>query len=735
MKRQDRQHNKSGSASKTAWEIIKDNTFTYFNLVFLIIAIILVLVGSYRDLTFLPIIILNTLTGIIQGLKAKKVLDELTMLNAPKARVVRGSAKNVETEEIVEVPVEELENGETVVFRAGDQISADAEVLSGELAVNEALLTGEADEVAKTQGDELLSGSFVVSGECRAKLVRVGEESYIAKLTAQAKQMKGGEQSEMIRSLNQIVKVAGVAIIPIGLLLFLQQFLSHGLGVQESVRAAVAAVLGMIPEGLFLLATATLVLSVMRLARSEVLVHDMKCIETLARVDVLCVDKTGTITDDKMTVKEVVGWSGRKWGEDEEMVGWLVEVVASQKADNATMAALKDWVKRKKLKRTKRSESVEVMGFSSQYKYSGVKFAEKTYILGAPELVLREEYAKYQEKIEEYAKQGLRVVVFGEYDGEIGEALTSDFHLKGLVVLANHVRETAPATFRYFKEQGVEVKVISGDSPLTVAEVAAQAGIEGKAVDASTLKGRALVTAASEYTIFGRVTPDQKRGIIRTLQETGRTVAMTGDGVNDVLALKDADCSVAMASGSQAAMQVSQLVLLDSDFARMPMIVREGRRVVNNLERSGSLFLVKNIFSVVVAVLAILFGVRYPLVPSQLSLVTMFTIGIPSFFLAQAPNEALIRGKFIVNVLRRAAIGAMADIVVVAMIVLVGQIVGWPSELVSSICAMAMGAVGLIYLLWISWPLDRYKRIIWWVCAIGFVLSATFMSNLWGLAW
>ena len=711
---------KRKSASRSTWDIIRSNVFTYFNLVFAVIAVILFMVGSYRDLTFLPIIILNTLTGIVQELRAKRTLDKLTLVTAPKARVVKG-------DEVVPTMIEDLQVGDVVIFRAGDQIPADARVIAGAVAMNEALLTGEADEVQKTERQELMSGSFVVSGECRARLVKVGDESYAAKLAQEAKAMKTGEQSEMLRSLNQIVKWAGVAIIPIGALLFLQQFW-QGVDVQTATRAAVAAVIGMIPEGLFLLATATLVLSVMRLARSQVLVHEMKCIETLARVDTLCVDKTGTITDDQMAVEMV-----------EELVPGarerLVSVVHAEKADNVTMEAMKQWAKRREGEK-QWGEAKEVMSFSSQYKYSGARFKAGTYVLGAPELLLGERFKEYQVRIEAAAEKGYRVVAFGKTLDELGGAPQGGFKLEALVLLMNRVRKTAPATFRYFQEQGVEVKVISGDNALTVAEVARQAGIEGELVDMSTVKSKKqLAEVATRCTIFGRVRPEQKRELVQALQAAGRTVAMTGDGVNDVLALKDADCSVAMASGAQAAMQVAQLVLLDSDFARMPQIVREGRRVVNNLERAGSLFLVKNVFSLVTAALAIVFGLRYPLTPSQVSLVTMFTIGVPSFFLAQAPGEGLIKGRFITNVLKRAVPAAVIDILLVMILVVEGQIWNWSPQLVSNLSTIAMGVVGMGYLYAMSMPMNAYKRAIWWACLIGLVGSILLMGEVWGIVW
>lgn len=737
------------SPAKSDLEIIRDNTFTYFNLIFVVLAVILLMVGSPRDLTFLPVVIANTVIGIVQEIRSKRALEKLKVMSAPKAKVIREGRKET-------ILVEEIVLGDIIRFKAGDQIPVDAKVIDGELSVNEALLTGEADEIMKREGAELMSGSFVVSGEGIAEATRVGAEAYVAQLTLQAKAMKGGEQSEILRSLNRIVTILGIIIVPVGIVMVSEQLLK-GAGIQDSVRSMVAAVVGMIPEGLFLLASATLAISVVRLARKEVLVHEMRCIETLARVDVLCVDKTGTITEDKMEVVEVL----------ENVEGGsaiLGRFVGAQRADNATMKALKAYkyfdpqspsspgVASRLRNATQETgdqnaqsvsvlhsaKSLRVYGFSSKYKYSAVDFEEGAFVLGAPELILRGGFEQYRERVEKYSRKGYRVLVLGRYEGKLGEELTGAVEVVAMVVLKNRIRKTAAETFRYFAEQGVEVKVISGDSPLTVSEVAREAGILGaeKYVDLTGVSGKELVQAAKKYTVFGRVTPEQKRRLVKALQEAGHTVAMTGDGVNDVLALKDADCSVAMASGAQAATQVAQLVLLDSDFSRMPEVVREGRRVVNNLERSGSLFLVKNIFSLTMAVLAIILAVRYPLVPNQLTLVTMWTIGVPSFFLAQMPNHRLIKGKFIDNIMGRAFWGAMADVVVVGVIMIVGKWMGLSSLQVGTMCAMGMAAVGFVYMYIIARPMDFWKRVVVFGCLAGFGLSVILVPGLWNLvAW
>ena len=681
------------SPSKTVKEIVADNVFTYFNQLFVVIAVLLILVGSYRDLTFLPIIVSNTLIGIFQEMRSKSVLDKLNMLNAPVSTVIRDGEEQT-------VPSRELVLDDIAVFKAGDQISADAVVISGNVSVNESLLTGESDEIAKSSDDQLMSGSYVVSGSCRARLEKVGRESYISQLTIQAKKTRKGEQSEMIRDLNRIVKIAGIVLIPIGILLFYQSYYVNNMSVKSSVQSMVAAVLGMIPEGLYLVASATLAVSAMRLALNKVLVHDMKCIETLARVDVLCVDKTGTITENCMSVSQVVPVEDMP---EADINGLVSDFAAAQDADNETMSAIKGH-----FCEPAGELPQSVTGFSSEFKYSSVTFRDCAYVMGAPEFVLKENYDKHRAIIESYSRKGYRVLVFGRYSGTPdGKALETAVEPVCFITLSNPIRENAPETFRYFNEQGVEIKVISGDNPVTVSEVAKQAGIKnaGSYIDASTLTTESAVNdAVKRYTVFGRVTPEQKRMLVKALKRAGKTVAMTGDGVNDVLALKDADCSVAMASGSDAAAQAAQLVLLESDFAKMPEVVAEGRKVVNNLERSGSLFLVKNIFSLILSVLTICFGISYPLFPAQISLISMFTIGIPAFFLSQMPNRDLIRGKFMSNILLKALPAGITDTIVVAAMIYFGNIFSVERSDIATASTILLSIVGLMIVFEICKP-------------------------------
>lgn len=711
--------------SKTMKEIVHENVFTYFNLIFVVLAVLLCLVGSFRDLTFLPVIIANTLIGIIQEIRAKQVLDKLTMLNAPRASVVRDGKRTV-------INAEDLVVDDIVIFKAGDQVCADAEVSAGEVQVNESLLTGEADEITKRKGDKLMSGSFIVSGQCHARLDKVGEDSYISKLTLQAKAMQSKEQSEMIRSLDKLVKCVGVAIIPIGIVLFSQAFFIQHDGFRESVTSMIAAVIGMIPEGLYLLASVALAVSSIRLAQKKVLLHDMKCIETLARVDVLCVDKTGTITENTMKVQKLI-----KTDEyDEKEKGGLSLLVgdfaAAMTNDNITMAALKEYFTKASGKKV-----LSKTGFSSATKYSSVTFEDGAYVLGAPEFVLKEKYDDYAEEITEYASTGSRVLAFGIYDGEVdGKPLTHGILPFGFVLLANPIREAAKETFEYFAEQGVEVKVISGDNPVTVSNVAKQAGIKNadRYVDASEFEDeQSMRKALLNNTVFGRVTPSQKRKFVRILKEAGHTVAMTGDGVNDVLALKDADCSIAMASGSDAAAQASQLVLLESDFSCMPEVVLEGRRVVNNIQRSASLFLVKNIFSFLLSVASVVFMFTYPLEPSQVSLISMFTIGVPAFFLALEPNKNMIKGHFLTNVLLKALPAALTDALAVAALVIFGRTFDVSSTDISTAATMLLAIVGFMILYKISAPMNKIRFSIVSGCIAGLLFCSIFLKDLFAI--
>ncbi|MCD8361485.1 MAG: HAD-IC family P-type ATPase [Lachnospiraceae bacterium] len=714
------------SGTKTARDIVRENVCTYFNFIFAFLALLLCLVGAFRSLTFLPIIIINTLIGIIQELRAKKVLDEMNMLGAIRATVERNGESLV-------IPVDELRRGDLMLLKAGNQICADGQVTEGEIQVNEALLTGESDDVTKRPGDRLISGSFVVSGECRARLIAVGDDSYISRLTREAQSMNAKEQSRMLRSLDGILKFVGVALVPIGIALFLQGYYVNHETLADSVTSMVAALIGMIPEGLYLLTSVTLVVSSMRLARRKVLLHDMKSIETLARVDVLCVDKTGTITENTMEVRDLIPAEDYSADKLPEFSGILGDFAAAMSSDNATMQAMKAYFQKRGGLHVRK-----VVPFSPVYKYSAVAFEEGAYVLGAPEFVLRDGFVKVMDTVESYAGRGYRVLVLASYPSEPdGKVLTEAAIPLCFILLSNPVRKTAAETFAYFEEQGVEIKVISGDTPRTVSEAAKEAKICGaeRYVDATTLKTEHQIEAAMrEYTVFGRVTPEQKRQMIRALQHQGHTVAMTGDGVNDVLALKDADCSVAMASGSDAAAQASQVVLLDSDFSCMPQVVLEGRRVVNNIQRSAGLFLVKNIFSFLLALFSLITVYTYPLEPAQISLISMFTIGIPGFFLAMEPNRERISGSFLKNVFAKALPAAVTDTLAVAALVVFGDTFGVASDDISTAATMLLAIVGFMILYRTISPPTRFQWVIFIGSIAGLLLCSFCLPELFSLS-
>lgn len=709
------------STGLTVKQIILSNTLTYFNLIFLVITVLLCIVGSFRNLTFLPIILWNIIIGIIQEWRAKKTLDKMNLLNAPHTIVVRDGKES-------KVTSEELVQDDVVLLSAGEQICADATVLEGNVQVNESLLTGESDEIDKKKGDTLLSGSFVVSGRCYARLDKVGNESYISKLTSEAKTIDGYEQSEMVRSINEIIKWVGIVIIPIGVILFYQSFFLNGVTFQKSITSMVAAVLGMIPEGLYLLTTVALALSTMRLSKRKVLLHDMKSIETLARVDVLCVDKTGTITEPKMKVKEVVF-------EEDDVTERLTDYVLASKDNNATMQALQSFIPEDA---EQKHAALKVVPFTSSTKYGGIIFDDATYLLGAPEFIMRSEFEKIEDKILPYTDKGYRALLFAKYDGtELEHGLSGSVEPLAYVIFENPIRQNAKQTFEYFKKQKVAIKVISGDNPKTVSEISEQAGIDGARnyVDASTLTTDAQVEEALETkTVFGRVTPKQKQAFVSALQKNGHTVAMTGDGVNDILAMKDADCSVAMASGSEATAQVAQVVLLDSDFVHMPNVVLEGRQVVNNIQRSASLFLVKNIFSLLMAVFSAVLMFTYPLEPSQISLVTGFTIGVPGFLLALEPTKDRIKGHFLTNVFIKAFPAGLTDMVSVAALVVCGKIFGISDDEISTMATLLLGAIGLIVLVRISRPFNKKKWAILWLNVAGLVFCFLFLKHLFAIS-
>jgi len=706
------------SPTKSDSQIIRENIFTYFNLIFAVLGVCLILVGDFADLLFELLVIANTAIGIVQQIRSKRTIEKLSLLSASHATAIRGGVPAA-------VRIHDLVRGDIVELSAGSQIPADGSVLTGQVQVNEGLITGEADAITKAPGDKLLSGSFVISGRCRYRLERVGEDAYASRLTLAAKKGAAPAKSEMMRSLDFLIRIIGVGLIPIGVALFYNQYAVQQLGLRQSVISTVAALIGMIPEGLFFLTSVALAVSVVRLAQNRTLIHEMNAIETLARVDVLCVDKTGTVTSPEMELREMVPLDPDGFS-PEEIAEALGAFYRRMEPDNDTARAISkaypsgpDW------------PAASAVPFTSATKWSAVNFDQQgTFVVGAPEYVLGREFAPLEKRTQLYAKQGCRVLLLAQCDRAAEGRLEGIVIPLALLVLENPIRKNAPKTFAYFAAQGVAVKVISGDNPVTVSAVAAQAGIKGAGdwVDARELQtDQDIARAIRRYTVFGRVVPNQKRKIVRALQNAGHTVAMTGDGVNDVLALKDADCGIAMASGADAAAQVAQLVLLDSDFSAMTQVVAEGRRVINNIQRASALYLVKNILSLFLAIITLIAGFPYPFVPIQLTLISALTIGIPSFFLALEPNHDLVRGKFLHNVFRRAFPGGLTAIIVILFAELFVFTFGLTLAELSTICVVLMAINGMTVICYASRPLNTPRLTM--LIAMGAALAVSMIFN------
>lgn len=714
---------------RPVWEIVKRNTFTFFNLIFAVIAILISLVQAWNQLIFLPIIVINTIVGIYQEIKAKRYLDQMTLLHAPQSTVIRnGQQEKIASDDLVEEDI--------IILKTGNQIVADARIVEGSIFVNESLLTGEADEIEKNIDDKLLSGSFVVSGEAKVILEKVGKDSYISKLTEQAKLVDHGEDSEMLRALNKLLKWVSFIILPIAVILFTQNYFVNHNTLQTSVVAMVAAVIGMIPEGLYLLTTIALTLSSVKLARNQVLLHNMKSIESLARVDVLCVDKTGTITEPRMSVEQVFVSPSSNISEAKFM-SLLSDYISANTDDNDTMKAIREFMLAKGDLQNQMTGVKKIIPFSSKVKYSAVCFENESYLLGAPEIVLGKTYEKVSSEINHLLEEGFRVLVLAGTKEKIYDQLNLGAYALGYVVLANPIRENAKSTFNYFAEQGVNIKVISGDNPQTVSAVAKRAGITGaeRFIDANLLKTKEdLDQAVESYTVFGRVTPDQKRRLVQALKRKDHTVAMTGDGVNDILAMKSADCSIAMASGSDAATQVAQVVLLDSDFGHMTQVVTEGRRVVNNVQRSAILFLVKNLFSIILAIISAIFVFTYPLQASQLSLISLFTIGIPGFLLSLEENDKRIEKDFIKNVILKALPASLTEITAVLGVVIAGAAFKLTASEISTSAVILLAVVGFMILTKISAPLNRFKMGIIIFNIVGIIISGFMFNSLFSIS-
>ena len=714
------------SSTKTVGQIVRDNLCTYFNGVFVVLALMLASVGSWLNMGFLGVVFCNTVIGIAQQLRAKKTIDALTLVAARKVRCLRGGAWGA-------CLSEELVQDDVVEFAAGDQIVADGVVLEGSAQVNESLITGEARAVPKAPGGALRSGSFVIAGRCTARLTHVGDESYASRLTAEA-QADGHKvaKGEMMRSLDKLIKAIGLGLIPVGVALFVKHRWALALDTRSSVESTVAALVGMIPEGLYLLTSVALAVGMIRLAQRRVLAQDMNCIETLARVDVLCVDKTGTITESAMEADEPVPLQPGA-----PLAEILRSFYAPERPENDTARALAA-----RFGQGAGAWPVTAqIPFNTAYKYSAKTFgAQGSYVVGAPDVLAGARKAEFRARLDPLLAEGRRVLLLAKYDGALPDPPQpldpARLTFLALLPLQNRIRATAPDTFAYFAGQGVTVKVISGDDPRAVSHVAAQAGIAGadRWADAAALQSDAdLAQAAQRCAVFGRVTPEQKRKLIHALQQQGHTVAMTGDGVNDVLALKDADCGIAMASGAQAASQVAQLVLLDSDFAALPAVVDEGRRVINNIQRSASLFLVKNIFSLLLSLVSLCLPLAYPFQPLQLSLLSAVTIGLPSFVLALEPNYELVRGKFLHNVLHAALPGGLTDFLLVFCAQGFAYAFGLSGDALATVSTLLVLETGLIVLFGVCRPFTPLRWTLWGCCTVLGLGGAVALAPLLGL--
>ena len=698
--------------------IIFKNVFTYFNAIFAIIAVLLIFVGSYNSLTFLPVVIANALIGIIQQLRARSVLKKLSLLSRSKYKVTRNGSD-------LELTTDDLQRNDTLLLESGQQIPADAEVIEGEIAANEALLTGETDEIEKKAHSTLMSGSFVVSGRCLARLTHVGEDSYAARLQSKAQELKE-KPSEMVHDIDLIVKVAGIAIIPIGLLLFYQAMFINGNPLKASIESMVGAVTGMIPEGLYLLVTIALALSAMRLAKNQVLLHDMRSTETLTRVDVLCVDKTGTITDNAMKVTEIFA-SGELSPDEMKQAEALLSAYISTITDtNSTMLALRDCFSTVKPWQTQR-----VLPFSSKNKHSEITDADGVcWRFGAPEFILDSEtLSSSREEIEQRTGKGERVLVFARKDK------AGTFYPVLFVSLINGLRPNVKETFAWLRDQEVRVVVISGDNPLTVSKIAQQVGIPGAEnyINASDIPEGSFDRAVRDYTVFGRVKPEQKKQIVEALRAQKLKVAMTGDGVNDILAMKEADCSIAIGTGSDAARQAAQVVLMDDDFSHMKQIISEGRRDINNITRSATLFLYKNLFSMLLAAFSIMTTFSYPLKPSQVSLVSMFNIGIPAFVLALEANYRKQHGRFLHEALFASVPAAVTSFFTIAARVVFAGVFGITETDVGIASTFLLSAVGFMILWKLCMPMNPYRCFVIVACVCSLILAAYFLADLFAI--
>ncbi|MBS5344311.1 MAG: cation-translocating P-type ATPase [Clostridium sp.] len=714
-------HN-SDIKSKSIKRIVLENLITPFNILNFILAILILIVGSYKNLLFMGVIICNIFIGTVQEIRAKKTIDKLSLIAEPKAHVIRNGIKQ-------EIAIHDIVMDDITFLGAGNQVCSDAVVIEGECEVNESLLTGESEPVLKQPGDHLLSGSFIISGNCHARVEHVGKDNYAAQITDNAKYVKK-PNSEIMQWTNRIIKYIGFTLIPVGIALFCKQvFISHQ-GFNEAIVGVVAALIGMIPEGLILLTSVVFAVSVIRLSQHKTLVQELYCIETLARVDVLCLDKTGTITEGTMEVTDVLPLHNTT---NEELKVALGSLIHALEDDNPTFNAVKSYCTQ-----YDKLTCNHIVPFSSARKWSGASFDENgSYIFGATEFILTDT-SPYQKIIEEHSEKGQRVLMLAHSPHQIQDKeLPEEIHPMAFLFISDKIRAEAPDTLAYFAEQGVDIKIISGDNAITVANIAKKSGLKTaeQYVDATTLQTpEDIKEAAQKYSVFGRVTPQQKLDLVKALKEQGHTVAMTGDGVNDVLALKESDCSIAMASGSDAARTVSQLVLLDSNFASMPRILKEGRRSINNLQRSSSLFLTKTIFSTINAILFIFLHFDYPFQPIHLTLISALTIGAPSFILALEPNKERVKGKYIVNVIRKSIPGAMTMVFNIIALAILCSFIQFNNTEISTLAVMITGFAGLLVLFKVSLPFNWIRCALFCAMLGAFVFAIFLLKDLFSLA-
>ena len=684
--------------TKSYKQIFLNNTITFFNILNAALLGLVLFVGSYKNTLFILVIIINTIAGIYQEIKAKRTLDRLSILTTSHVEVIRD-------DELKEIDIDQIVLDDYIVLTTGAQIPTDSILIDGHMETNESLLTGESDPVLKQNGDTLYSGSFITSGKGICKVIHVGDDNYMNQITQEAKRLKK-HNSELNRCLNKILKYVSIVILPIGGLLFLKQFFYGNQTFNNSIVSTVAAILGMIPEGLVLLTSVALTLSVLRLAKQNTLVQELFCIETLARFDVLCLDKTGTITEGTMKVEFDVKMSNV---DISEIVGNLMHSLTDV---NVTAQALKEHYQTKT-----NFNPYFVIPFSSDRKYSGTSYFNRgTYYIGAYQFLFPKGNEELEEKCVDYASEGYRILVLAHTDEVMSnEALPVDLEPLGIIVLSDVIRKDAKETLAYFNEQGVDLKVISGDDPITVSSIAKRAGLNNAHhyVDATTLStSEEIAEALNKYSVFGRVTPQQKKAMVVALKQQGHTVAMTGDGVNDVLAFKEADCSIAMASGSDAAKNAANLVLLDNNFDAMPHIVDEGRRVINNITMSASMFLIKTIFSALIAISTIFFGQAYPFEPIQLSLISACGVGIPTFFLTYEANFARVEGNFLETVLEKSFPSAFTIAIGATLITNIGLALNYDPNMLSTVCVLFTGWNYTIALLKIYRPLTKYRKFI-----------------------